>query len=83
MLNKDNEITIGHKKKRQFQSMLYNYVCDKKKNIAWELGDVQVMRGLYSYYCMVEPTAIRGIVDHIDRKMNVNVMRLIKEDLRT
>ena len=28
MLNKDNEITVGYKKKRQFQSMIYNYIND-------------------------------------------------------
>ena len=54
MLNKDNEITVGHKKKKQFQSMLYNYITDKNNGVAWERNDVQVMYGLHSYYRMVE-----------------------------
>lgn len=50
MLNKDNEITVGHKKKKQFQSMLHNYITDKNNGVAWERNDVQVMYGLHSYY---------------------------------
>ena len=82
MLNKDNEITVGHKKKRQFQSMLHNYIRDKRNNVAWDKNDIQVMQGLYSYYRMVEKDAIDAIINHINMKENVDVLGLIKEDLR-
>lgn len=82
MLNKDNEITVGHKKKRQFQSMLYNYITDKRKGISWPREDVQTMRGLHSYYRMVEPETIDAIVKHTNEKMETDVLRLIKDDLR-
>lgn len=82
MLNKDNEITVGNKKKRQFQSMLYNYITDKKNGVAWSREDLMVMQGLHSYYRMVEERAIDAIVQHINDKMRVNVIRLIKDDLR-
>lgn len=82
MLNKDNEITIGHKKKRQFQSMLYNYITDKRKGISWPREDIQTMQGLHSYYRMVEPETIDAIVKHTNEKMETDVLRLIKDDLR-
>lgn len=82
MLNKDNEITVGHKKKRQFQSMLYNYITDKRNGVQWSREDIQVMQGLHSYYHMVEENAIDAIIKHINGKMNVDVLLLIKEDLR-
>lgn len=82
MLNKDNEITVGHKKKRQFQSMLYNYITDKCKGISWPREDVQTMQGLHSYYRMVEPETIDAIVKHTNEKMETDVLRLIKDDLR-
>ena len=82
MLNKDNEITVGHKKKRQFQSMLYNYITDKRKGISWPREDIQTMQGLYSYYRMVEPETIDAIVKHTNEKMETDVLRLIKDDLR-
>lgn len=82
MLNKDNEITVGHKKKRQFQSMLYNYVTDKRRGISWPREDIQTMQGLHSYYHMVEPETIDAIVKHTNEKMETDVLRLIKDDLR-
>lgn len=82
MLNKDNEITVGHKKKRQFQSMLYNYITDKRKGISWPREDIQTMQGLHSYYRMVEPETIDAIVKHNNEKMETDVLRLIKDDLR-
>lgn len=82
MLNKDNEITVGHKKKRQFQSMLYNYITDKRKGISWPREDIQTMQGLHSYYRMVEPETIDVIVKHTNEKMETDVLRLIKDDLR-
>lgn len=82
MLNKDNEITVGHKKKRQFQSMLYNYITDKRKGISWLREDIQTMQGLHSYYRMVEPETIDAIVKHTNEKMETDVLRLIKDDLR-
>ena len=82
MLNKDNEITVGHKKKRQFQSMLYNYITDKNRGISWPREDVQTMQGLHSYYRMVEPETIDAIVKHTNEKMETDVLRLIKDDLR-
>lgn len=82
MLNKDNEITVGHKKKRQFQSMLYNYVTDKRRGISWPREDIQTMQGLHSYYRMVEPETIDAIVKHTNEKMETDVLRLIKDDLR-
>ena len=82
MLNKDNKITVGHKKKRQLQSMLYNYIMDKKAGIEWCKEDLMVMQGLYNYYRMVEKEVIDAIVKHLNDKMGVDVFRLIKDDLR-
>lgn len=82
MLNKDNEITVGYKRKRQFQSMLYNYINDRRNGVSWPREDIMAMQGLYSYYRMVEQTAIDAIVGHISEKLGVDIIRAIKEDLR-
>lgn len=82
MLNKDNNITIGHKKKRQFQAMLSSYVMDKKSGVEWDLHDVQVMEGYRNYYRMIERESIDGIVNHIGQKFGVDIVGLIKADLK-
>jgi hypothetical protein len=81
MLNKDNDITIGHRKKKQFQSMLYNYVRDRNNGVAWDAHDVQTLKGYQDYYSMVEKDAIKNIVSHISEKMSVDINQLIRQDL--
>lgn len=82
MLNKDNQITIGHKKKKQFKAMINNYICDTLKNINWEIHDVQVMSGLISYYKMIEREYIEHIITQYETKYNVSLYDLIKKDLQ-
>lgn len=82
MLNKDNEITIGHKRKQQFQNLIHNYIFDRQNGRAWDPGDIMTLKGYYDYYRMVEPEAIRNIVDHMNKKLGVNLLACIKEDLR-
>lgn len=83
MLNKDNKITIGHKKKRQFQAMLSSYVMDRKNGKPWAIQDIQVMEGYRNYYRMVEGETIDGIVNHIGEKFGVDICKMIKQDLST
>lgn len=82
MLNKDNEITVGHKKKRQFQAMLASYIMDKKNGAEWDKSDVQTMEGYRNYYRMIEGETIDKMVAHVGDKFGVDVVKLIKDDLR-
>ena len=81
MLNKDNKLTVGHKKKRQLQSMLHSFIMDTQNGKQWELNDIQVMAGYHSYYRMVEADAIDGIIRHINEKHSVDVLKMIKDQL--
>lgn len=81
MLNQDNKITVGHKKKRQFKSMLTHYVLDSKNGVAWDKDDIRVMEGYRNYYRMVERETIDDIVSHIGNKFGVNIVKMIKADL--
>ena len=81
MINKDNQITVGYQKKRQFKAMLASFVMDYKNGIRWEKNDIQVMEGYRNYYHMVEGKTIDDIIEHIDEKFGVNVLRMIKEEL--
>ena len=81
MLNKDNEITIGHQKKKQFKAMICNYINDAKRGVQWDLNDVQVFRGLISYYIMVERGYIVHTIIEYNKKFGVNLMKMIHDDL--
>ena len=82
MLNKDNQITIGHKKKRQFKAMLTSYILDDKNGKPWDKGDIMTMEGYRNYYRMVEKDTIDAIVAHLNEKFQVNVVEMIKRDLK-
>lgn len=83
MLNRENKLTIGYKKKRQFQAMLASYVMDKQNGVNWDLNDVQVLEGYRNYYRMIEGDTIDKIIEHIGKKFKVNIVRMIKDDLRS
>lgn len=82
MLNKDNVITVGHKRKRQFQAMLTSYVKDKMSGIPWDKNEIQVLEGYRNYYRMVEKDTIDAMVKHLSTKLNVDIVALIKADLK-
>ena len=81
MLNKDNQVTVGHQNKKRFQRMLESFVMDTQNHIPWDISDVQVMEGLRSYYTMVEGETITRIITYINQKHNVNTLTLIKSAL--
>lgn len=82
MLNKDNEITVGYKRKREFQAMLSAYVLDKKNGDPWAVEDIQILEGYRNYYRMIEGDKIDKIVEHIGNKYGVNIVQMIKADLK-
>lgn len=83
MLNKDNNMTVGHKNKKRFQAMLHSYIMDKKNGIKWDLSDVRSLDGIRNYYCMIEKDVIDRIIDYTNKKFDVNVLQMIRNDLKS
>lgn len=82
MLNKDNEITVGHKRKAQFQSMLHNFIVAQNRGESWEVSEIQYVLGVYSYISSVEPEAAARIVKFVNEKHgNIDVLKLMKSKL--
>lgn len=68
MLNKDNKITIGHKKKRDYRSLVHNFITSRQEDgryEGWTYEDVNHAIGLTAYYREVEPE----FVDLVKQKM--------------
>ena len=81
MLNADNEITVGYKRKKEFQRMAYQYVTESKSGNKWPLDEVQHLQGLYSYYHMVEPETFDRIIKFMNEKYNADILAMIKADI--
>ena len=81
MLNKENQITIGHKRKKEFKAMLDNYIRDRKSGNSWNYHDIQVLGGLISYYKMVEKDYINYLLKQYSDKHGEDIEKCIKVDL--
>lgn len=82
MLNKDNEITVGHVKKKFLKAKLFTLMTDYTNGNRWDISDVQELQGQISYYKMVEKDKIEKILNDYSEKFNRSVEDLIKSILR-
>lgn len=82
ILNKDNNITVGFRTKRAMKAALHSYALDKKNGKPWELSDVQKLAGRISYFKMVEDDTVTKMINHVCRGVNMNIPKMIKEDLK-
>lgn len=82
MLNAENKITIGHEKKKVFKAMVFQFMTDDAKGVAWGLEDVQHFLGLVSYYRMVEKESIDAILATYSAKFNKDVEATAKALLK-
>jgi hypothetical protein len=82
MLNGQNEITIGHKRKKEFKAMLQNYITCRDSGNGWDRHDIQVLGGLISYYKMVERDYIIYLIGQCSEKHKTDIEACIKADLR-
>lgn len=82
MLNKDHNITIGHKTKKIFKAMINNFLSDLTKNIFWDKMDVYELQGLYSYYHRIEPEYINYVINKYSQKYQIDVIKAIKDQIK-
>lgn len=82
MLNKDNNITIGHQNKKYLKARICSYINDTKAGNFWDLEDVYEFYGKIAYYRMIEPEAIKEIINKNNIKFRVDVEALIKSQLK-
>lgn len=81
MLNRENNITLGYRKKRQLIAAVSSYVMDRKNGVAWDLRELQALSGNLNYHRMVEGESVDGVISHLSQKFQVDIRKLMKEDL--
>ena len=81
LINKDNNITIGHEKKRVFHAMINSFVLDSLSGKLWPTEDVRILDGHKNYYKMVEKEAVEQIIQRYNKKYNVDVDKMISQQL--
>jgi len=81
MLNKDNDITVGYQRKKQFKAMTNNFIVDYLNHTPWPKEDVQHLNGLKSYYLMVEPEYFKYMLSHLEQKYSIDFETMMKAAL--
>jgi hypothetical protein len=71
MLNKDNNITLGHIKKRNLNAMLNNFFTTYKEGNPWDIPDTQILQGQLSYLAHVEQSYYDYIIKKYEKKYNL------------
>ncbi len=79
MLNKDNEITVGHVKKKRLMNDIFNMMSDYEEGKKWSVEDIQQLQGNISYYKMVEGEKIDKIIEKYSLQFNKSFEDVCKE----
>lgn len=75
IINKDNQISVGHEKNQKFRAMIFNFCTVGEE---WEKRDVQKMLGLISYYKAIEPDFVEKVLNKYNTKFGINIMSKAK-----
>jgi len=83
MLNKDNQITIGHREKERLKATVHNFLADFTSGTVWSKLDVQVMLGNLSYCHNIEPEYVQQLVQKYSEKFHCNFKQETKRIIKT
>lgn len=78
IVNKDNEISVGHEKNEQFRAMLFNFGQDYTHGRNWSPTEKQKLLGLISYYNMIEPKFVGKQLNKYNERFNIDIVNLLK-----
>lgn len=78
MYNKDQQITIGNKKKKILHSLVHSFMIDYKRNVLWSVSDTQELVGKLAYLQNVEPEYHENLIRKYENKLGVNLRSAFK-----
>ena len=83
MLNKDNNITIGYRKKERLRATIYKFLQDLTNNSPWSILDTQILLGNLSYFRQVEPNYVNDLITKYNNKFNKDFLLEAKAILKS
>lgn len=81
MLNQQNNITLGHKKKECLRAALNNFLKDWTNGTVWSIISTQQLMGELNYFSMIEPEYAAKIFSKLENKYNVPSWRDIAKQI--
>lgn len=68
VLNKERNITLGHKKKMELKAKINNFIFDFTNQRYWSIIDTQVLQGELNYFKQIEPDYANFVVNRLETK---------------
>lgn len=68
VLNKDHNITIGHKKKMELKAKINNFIFDFTNRNYWSIIETQVLQGELNYFKQIEPQYAAFVIRRLEHK---------------
>lgn len=83
MYNKNNELTLGHKRNQKLRAKIYQFFSDDlTEETKWSKMQVQQLMGEVAYAKMVEPDYINFVLNKYSTKFNKDFDTLTKNYLK-
>jgi RNA-directed DNA polymerase len=70
MLNKDHNITIGHKKKERLRASIHNFIMNPQE---WHYQECTELLGLIQYFRTIEPDYVDQLLTKYSQKYNIDI----------
>ena len=81
MLNKDNNITVGYKNKKNYKAMLNNLMIAETSANFWNTDEMHHFQGITSYYLSVEPDYFKPLIKKYEEMYNLTLREIYKRAL--
>lgn len=81
MLNKDNNLTIGHKQNQRFRAAVFNFLKDFEAGNPWSREDTQVLLGQISYYKAIEPDYVTAVIERYNTRQTCDFHEIARSIL--
>lgn len=81
VLNKEHNITIGHKKKMELKAKLNNFIFDFTNRRYWSIIDTQVLQGELNYFRQIEPEYANFVVTRLENKHHIHSISSMFADI--
>lgn len=78
MLNKDNNITLGHRQNQRLRAAIDSFCKDYKNHIQWNAEDKQHLAGLIAYAKSIQKEYIESVIKRYNTKYSMNILDALK-----
>lgn len=79
MINKDNKITVGTKRKERLRAMITDFAHNTEN---WTTTEAQELLGLIQYYSSIEPAYFQNLLTKYGNKYRVNIRTALINKIR-